>query len=356
MPSGIAGTATGQAAPSRISPSAEAYAAGRSISRATLERLGVASGTAFFPGPNSKSQALFFPYLTTPGDWKARSFPEKHFATNKGFKLAFWNLKNVLEANEQTVFITEGEMDACALVEAGVPLGAVLSVPNGAKERPAEEASELRGYDYVREALRAGLSRAKRFVWCGDSDTAGLSLRTDMARLLGAARFHFIEWPATLKDANDVLQCEGGAFLRELVTSGAKAWPVAGLFKLSEIPEQPALQLWLTGMLGWDTMIKLAPRTLSVVTGQPGHGKTTLWEQIRCQVVRRYGLVACIASFETMAKPHLRRQLRTLHGGKREWHLTDDEIKNADKWIEDHYRFLIYPERVPTLAWRTRYR
>jgi twinkle protein len=51
----------------------------------------------------------------------------------------------VLAANPSEVFIVEGELDACALVEAGVPPDRVLSVPNGAKQKPADEPVEQRG-------------------------------------------------------------------------------------------------------------------------------------------------------------------------------------------------------------------
>jgi twinkle protein len=108
------------------------------------------------------------------------------------------------------VFITEGELDACALVEAGIPANEVLSVPNGAVEKPADEPErEARGYAYVLEALKAGLSKVKKFVWCGDMDGPGRSLRSDMAKILGVARFWFVDWPEGCKDANDYLKTDG---------------------------------------------------------------------------------------------------------------------------------------------------
>ena len=56
----------------------------------------------------------------------------------------------------------------------------MLSVPNGARKQAADDPGELQGYAYVQEALRAGLSRAKRFVWCGDSDGPGRALRAEL--------------------------------------------------------------------------------------------------------------------------------------------------------------------------------
>lgn len=242
----------------------------RKITEATLERLGVGSGMVFFPGLERKTDAIVFKYRD---GWKARAVPEKDFVAGKGLKLSFWNEEVVLAAGSETVFITEGELDCCALVEAGIPSECVLSVPNGAKQRETDTPVEARGYGYVDEALTNGLARVKRFVWCGDGDGPGLSLRADMARLLGAARFSFVEWPDGCKDANDVLISDGDQFLRELVTDGALPWPVKGLYRLNELPEPPPMTRWNPGFSEWESKVLLAPRTLSVVTGHPGSGK-----------------------------------------------------------------------------------
>jgi twinkle protein len=344
-----AGTVAGQGQSSRISEAAAAWAQEeRGISRETMELLGVASGTAFFRDLNRKSEAIFFPFKE---GWKARSFPDKEFTAGGGFKLSFWNLERVLKASPQQVFIVEGELDACALVEAGIPPDRVLSVPNGAKAKPAEDPQEMRGYDYVKDALAAGLSKVKKFVWCGDADGSGHALRADMVRILGAARFWFVDWPEGIKDANEYLIKDGPEALCELVTDGALQWPVAGIYRLNELPEPPPLVLWEPGFAEWESKVKLAPRTLSVVTGHPGHGKTALWNQIWFQVVQAYGVPACIASFETRPKPHLRRQLRTLATKTLEKDLSQEDKAKADKWINERYLFLVHPEQRPTLEW-----
>jgi twinkle protein len=314
-----------------------------------LQKLRVGSGLVFFPELNCKAEALIFPY---PGGWKARCIESKAFVSQKGFKLGFWNIEAVVNGSYDTVYITEGEMDACALVEAGVPLDTVLSVPNGAKARGGDNAErELRGYAFVGEALANGLGQKKRFVWCGDMDDAGLSLRSDMARLIGTARYHFVDWPEGCNDANGVLESDGAQALRDLAINGSLPWPVAGLYRMSELPEPAKITVWSTGMDGWDSKIMFAPRTLSVVTGQPGHGKTLLMGQIIFQIVRRYNLLACIASFETRAKPHLQRYLRSLHAGIREIEMNDEDRTRADAFIDEHYVFQAHPDQRPNLEW-----
>src|SRR6478735_7552848 len=103
----IAGTAAGL--PAGLSMAGVKFANQRKISMQTLARLNVESGTEFFPGLSANSEALRFWYLN---GWKARAVPEKAFVAGKGFKPMFWNLKAVLSEVPETVFITEGEMDA----------------------------------------------------------------------------------------------------------------------------------------------------------------------------------------------------------------------------------------------------
>ena len=345
--SGTVGIAGGPVA--GLSQSAVAWAKTRGISEQTLALLDVASGTgAFFPDLGAKKPALFFRYQD---GWKARAYPEKAFVAGGGFKLSFWNLSHALQAAPDEVYVTEGELDACALVEAGVPPDRVLSVPNGAKTKPADDPASAKGYAYVQEALAAGLSRCRRFIWCGDADGPGHALRADMVRIFGAARFFYVDWPEGIKDAGDMLVKDGPEALLELVTEGRLQWPVAGIYRLDELPEPAPLTLWHPGFDEWESKIMLAPRTLSVVTGHPGHGKTALFNQIWFQVVKRYGVPFCGASFETRPKPHVRRQLRTLLTGKLEKNMDEEERAKADKWINERYLFLVHPDQRPTLEW-----
>jgi twinkle protein len=160
-----------------------------------------------------------------------------------------------------------------------------------------------------------------------------------------------VEWPEGCKDANDYLRKDGPVALQALVAEGALPWPVEGLYRLDELPEPPPLTLWHPGFPEWESKVHLAPRTLSVVTGHPGHGKTTMFMQIWYQICNAYGLTAAVASFETRAKPHHRRTLRQLHAGKLEYLMTEQQIRAADTWIKDHFLWLLHPNQRPSLEW-----
>jgi twinkle protein len=359
-PPGSAITADGPAAFGKLTAAAIAYAKERGISRATLERLGAASGMAFFPGRlNGRSEAVFFPYVLDGEtvNWKACAFPEKDFIGKKGGKLCFLGLDDVLAADPGDVWLVEGEWDRASLVEAGIPAERVLSVPNGARA-PGKaaggqtEGGEGGGYGYVADALERGLGRHKRFILAGDSDEPGHALRHALARMLGQARCWYVEWPEGCKDANDHLRHDGPEAVRDLVVDGALQWPVAGLYQLDELPEPPVMDVWnVPNFPSWHSRIRLAPRTLSMVIGHPGHGKTALWGQIWHDVAAANDLVVAVASFETRPKHHFRRMLRSLQAGMPERDMLAEQTTAADRWINDHYRWILHPEEKPTLEW-----
>ena len=320
-----------------MKPDAIAWFQNRGISQATLELAGVESGTVYFGDLNRKSDAVFFRYRE---GWKARAYPEKAFVAGGGYKPTFWGLDEALQANNNLVLIVEGECDRLALIEAGIPPCQILSAPSAST-----------GLEYAHSALQEGLQRVSRFVWCGDADEAGIKLRGEFLRLIGAARFYYVEWPEGIKDANDMLVKEGPEALRDLVLNGALPWPQEGLFRLSELPTPPPLTIWTPSIGGFEGRVNLAPRTLSVVTGAPGMGKSLMWGQLWWEIAHKYNIVCCIASFETRPKPHMRRQFRTLLTGKLEYELTQQECDQADAWIENHYLFLTHSEQRPTLEW-----
>lgn len=321
------------------------------ISPATLEKLGVVTDEPkYFKDLDCDAAAIVFPYPN--GAWKARTINDEVYAASPGFKPGFWNLAPVLRAIAKgridRVYVVQGEFNACALVEAGIAPDAVLSLANGAKAASAEDRER---YAFVKDALASGLAKASAIVWCGNQDVDGLALRNHMARTFGPARFNFVDWPEGFRDACDALRVHGAEDLLDRVSNGALPWPVAGLYRMGELPDPPLLTLWSPGFPEWESKVMVAPRTLSVVTGHPGHGKTQLWGQIWFQVAKAYGIKIAIASFETRPKPHIRRQLRSLFCGKLEKDLAADEMRRADAWIEDHYRFMVHPEQKPTLDW-----
>ena len=334
-----------------LSQNAIDWAAGRGIGQPTLERFGVGSGETAMPGLG-KCEVIAFPYKRqgTAINVKYRALSTKAFKQREGGELRFWNLDAVLSGKAEEVYVTEGEMDALALAEAGFPPEQIVSVPNGAPREVIDEPPELDAYRYVFKGVEEGF-KPKRYVLVTDNDPKGRALRHDLARLLGPARCLFVEWPDGIKDANEFLQRHGGADLNLFVREDAREWPVEGLYRLSELPEPPPMEIWRPGFPEWGSKVAFGARTVSIVTGHPGHGKTHLMGQCIFQICRDYQLTAALASFETRPRPHHRRNVRRFMYGKLERDLTDDEMRHADQWIDEHMLWLVHPARRPSFRW-----
>ena len=226
-----------------LSETAAQWAGKRGISRSTLERAGVGSGMAGMPEVG-ECEVIAFPYRRngTVVNVKYRALEAKSFKQQEGGELRFWNLDEALREKSERVYITEGEMDALALIEAGVPISEVISVPNGAPIRVSDKPDEMGRYGYVDKGLEEGLSGCKKFVLATDNDAPGRALREDLVRMLGPARCYFVEWPDGSKDANQYLTKHGAADLAMFIEEDAREWPVTGLYGLHDIPEPTPME------------------------------------------------------------------------------------------------------------------
>lgn len=202
------------------------------------------------------------------------------------------------------VVVTEGEWDLLAAMQAGHKF--VVSVPNGAPSDVTEDLDGAARYDWVDRHADL-LSKVKTFILATDNDQAGLYLRQDLIGLFGADRCRFVEYTDSCKDLNDVLQWAGVEGVTECLSS-AKECPVKGLYKLSDFPEQGEIRSFPTGVSPIEHLIKIVPGTVTFLTGWPGMGKSTLLDAIIAYQIEHHFPV-CLASFETMVKPIMERDL-----------------------------------------------
>lgn len=126
---------------------------------------------------------------------------------------------------------------------------------------------------------------------------------------------------------------------------------VGGLLKPSAIPDRPPPQPWYSGFPAFRKKLQIAPGQLVVVTGHPGHGKSTFVGNLVFNTVKAHDIGVVVATFETTPRPYYMKLLRQFYIGRPLAEMTDLEVATADEWIEDHYRFLVHPEDSPTLDW-----
>ena len=328
------------------------WAIARGLTADVLSQMRVEDGAAQFG--DSREAAIVFGYYRDGErvNYKARSLAGKKYKQLSGGEQRFYNLDSVLDGSMDTVWITEGEVDAISLVQCGITaVGGVLSVPTGAPAEASEDAASMNKYTYVLDALDQGLCNVTRYVIATDNDDPGRALRKDLVALLGAAKCWFVDWPDAIKDANEGLVAWGPEQMRLYLSDAQQEWPIAGLYTLDQVPEPPKLELWDCGFPEWDGRVKIAARTLSVMTGFPGHGKTHFSQQVWYNICRSTGIKVALLSAETGIKPHVRKNMRQFFHGKEEYTLTDDQNAEADEWIGEHFVFVNHPNARPTFPW-----
>lgn len=240
---------------------------------------------------------------------KYRLTSEKDHRMDDGAPLLLWNA-DCLQAPEVRngqwpVVITEGEWDALAAIQAGVP--AVVSVPNGAPGKPTADLDTAKRYEWV-DRHAADLAQVREFIIAADDDQAGWNLRADLVALLGADRCRFIEYPFPSKDLNEVLLDYGAERVANVLFT-AKPYPVQGLYSLDDFPERGEVRSYAVGVDPLNDLIRIVPGTLTVLTGYSNMGKSSLMNAIVGYSLRE-NFPVCMASFETEAKPILRDGLR----------------------------------------------
>lgn len=265
------------------------YFESRKISKATVDAFRIASdekGNIVFPFYMSGENVFVKfrkPYKPRPEDKSPKEWREP-------------NTKAILFGMDECVFskpliITEGQLDAMALYEAGIRN--VVSVPSG-----CEDTSWIENcWDW--------LEKFKTIILFGDSDDPGRKMVDQVARRLDESRCMIVEdYPdkpsgGMCKDANEVLYFLGEFALIAMVEN-AREIPVKGLINLgSVIPVAldsiPNIRTQIP-KLDW-ALRGLREGSVTIWTGKAGHGKSTLSGLFALQAVEQ-GKTACVYSGE----------------------------------------------------------
>lgn len=175
------------------------------------------------------------------------------------------------------LLITEGEIDCASAIESGylntvsVPLGA------GNLHWIEENWDWLDMFDSI-------------IIWA-DNDDPGEKMRKESVYRLGTWRTKYIITPdyyekengkrIPIKDINDCLQVGGANYVMELI-SNAKDVPVKSVIDYSEIEELDISEMdgVETGIKPLDNeLLKIFYGTLTILSGRPGSGKTSIIDQ-----------------------------------------------------------------------------
>ena len=176
------------------------------------------------------------------------------------------------------LIICEGELDCASALTAGYTN--TVSVPFGAGN-----------YHWIEENWDWLEQWNEIIVW-SDNDEAGEKMRKECINRLGSWRTKYIQTPPyfekedgkrmPLNDINDCLQAGGKEFILRLIGE-AKDVPVTSVIDYADIEELDMTKVGgvKTGLKPIDKeLIKLYNGTLTILSGRPGSGKTSLIDQI----------------------------------------------------------------------------
>lgn len=176
------------------------------------------------------------------------------------------------------LLICEGEPDCLSAIEAGFKNA--VSVPLGS--------SNLHWIDENLEWL----DQFESIIICADSDDAGVKMQKECVPRLGSWRTKVVDIPAipigntgrVTKDLNEILYVCGKDKVLELILD-AKDSPVPSVADLSDVEptEYEDVDGVTTGLKAIDDeLMRLFFGTLTIVSGQPGSGKSSLLTQLAC--------------------------------------------------------------------------
>ena len=308
----------------------------RGISPASLRDLNVTTGEEYMPQTGKKENTIQFNYMM--GDElinvKYRD-GRKNFKLYKGAEKIFYNINSIV--GYDWCVITEGEMDALALHEAGIKN--VISVPNGAT-------LNSNNLDYLDNCIDYFEDKEK-IILAVDADEAGQALRYEFIRRLGAEVCYLVDFNGN-KDPNDFLIEYGAEELRKVITSATQV-PLEGVSTLRDLEVdlldfvhngfKPGFQV---GLDNFDKIFSTYTSQFITVTGIPSSGKSDFVDQMCIGYNKNYGWKTAFASPEN--KPnflHAHKLIRkTWEGMPTKEDIGSAKWKQVTNHINDNYYFI----------------
>jgi twinkle protein len=328
-------------------------------------RMGIYSGKRDQDGrvnSDPNGDIIAFPFIKD-GEIVGHKYrgPHKTFWQQANGRKQFWNV-DVLEDpalhdGSQALVITEGEMDALAVLSAGYPW--VVSVPDGAPPPRDGDGNLIMvpsgtedivpnadgKFGYV-TADWDSLVKVRRIIIATDNDEAGRRLADELVRRLDRVRCSFVIYPETCKDFNEVLVQDGPAGVMAVINA-VKPYPIDGVYKLSDFPPEEAIRTYSTGWPSVDQYLRPYLGAFMVVGGFPAHGKSTWTLQLGSMMAKLHGWGVAVASFEMKIVPYVTDVLMStfLQGPIK--FAAPVNRKRAEAFVENYFTF-VAPEKGDT--------
>ena len=276
---------------------------------------------------------------------------DKKFRQEKNAEKCFYRFDHM--KGMETIIITEGEMDALSLVQAGFTN--VVSVPDGATA-PNSNPSD-RKFSYLISA-EEHLMNAEKVILCTDSDGAGKHLRDELSRRIGREKCCRVNYPDDCKDMNEVLVKHGEERILDIV-SGAYPYPIEGVVTIEDVADD-AIDLFnkpehlglSTGWIDLDDHYRISHSEVSVVTGVPNMGKSEWMDALMINMVQEYGWKFGIFSAENFPVKHHLLKLVGKFAKQPFWgdnKMSEEVARSSMSVLNDHIKFIGTQESSVTI-------
>jgi len=242
-------------------------------------------------------RVLAFPYRLDGAPYAAKfRTVDKQWRSSKGKTRGLYNIDALSQDIDLPIVITEGEIDALSVMQAGF-LRAV-SLPDGWTEQGNKTEALIEAEDRLR--------KSPYVIVAGDADAAGESLPRVVANLLKGHDVRSVSWPEGCKDANDVLMLLGEGAVADALNRARRIDPPGGFITaFSDLPPMSDRRVLRGGHELIDERLAFELGAMSVGTGTPGAGKSTFTTWVAHHVSRCEGIRVGMLSFET--HPHRTR-------------------------------------------------
>ena len=310
--------------------------AGRGISNQTILRYKISEGKEYMQQVGEERNTIHFNYFYNGNlvNIKYRD-SSKNFKLVSGARLTPYGVDVALDNSDSELVVVEGEMDVLAFYEAGIKTA--VSVPNGASKGSQK-------LDWLEECWH--LFEGKKIFLATDMDEAGQALRAELARRLGKENCYNITLP--YKDANDVLFHGGPDMLVECYNS-ASPFPVEGIDDAFSVKDE-LMHLYDKGYpvgydIGFDMDFIWHPGQVTLVTGIPGHGKSTFLKNVMYRLAKMHDQKFFIYSAEEANTAFALSDLYQIAFGKsffeNKWckRITKEEVESMVPFMNDHFKY-----------------
>ena len=318
------------------------YFKSRGISGNTLMKYKVTDGKVYMPQAEAEVNAIMFGYYVNGKliNIKYRD-ARKNFKMVSGAQLCPYGIDVALDNSSKEIAVCEGEIDCLSLYEAGIKFA--VSVPNGASKgsQKLEWLSEF--WQYFVD---------KKVYLATDNDEPGIALREELARRLGKHNCYVVEFP--LKDANEVLVQQGSLALVECFNQ-ARPYPIEGVDDAVTVRQELERMYdegTPRGCWAYDEEFTWHRGHVTLVTGIPGHGKTTYVKNVMTNLANRYDWKFLIYSAEEANAAYALADMFQIYTGKSFFNgdrLNKVDISTLTPFMAKHFKYYSLSENDLTV-------